>query len=352
MEEQKIHRLTRKKIMKEMLERPFMGNENLIDFLKRIWHLEKMESTDHRFKNAKDDIRQHMISNNDWEEDYLFLERLDILNITDKSFARFIEVIVHPEIRESEMEQQIYAEKINLHLLKSGFELRVEGDIAGYPLYRVKYSIKNRDYNSSISGDSNTSEVIDSNSNQILGVRRKLQVFVSSTFIDLREERQSAVNAILDAEHIPCGMEIFKAGEAQQETISKWIDQSDVYVLILGGRYGSLIPGQEVSYTHWEFSYAKKHKKIILPIVLSESYLNDKEAQLKRSDSNFSAIEDLHNPKYIEFKNAAHAIIRNEVQNIDQITNAIHRNFRNIEEKAAQSNLGWIRIKEVYNLLS
>ncbi|MCK1981989.1 MULTISPECIES: DUF4062 domain-containing protein [Peribacillus] len=344
MAEQKIHRLTRKKIMKEMLERPFMGNENLIDFLKRIWPLEKMESTDHRFNNAKDDIWQHMISNNDWEEDYLFLERLDILNITDKLFAQFIEVIVHPEIRDSEMEQQIYAENINLHLRKSGFELRVVGDIAGYPLYRVKYSIKNRDYNTSISGDAN------SDSNPILGVRRKLQVFVSSTFIDLREERQSAVNAILDAEHIPCGMEIFKAGEAQQETISKWIDQSDVYVLILGGRYGSLIPGQEVSYTHWEFSYAKKHGKIILPIVLSESYLNEKEAQLKRRDSKFSAIEDLHNPKYIEFKNAAHAIIRNEVQNIDQITNAIHRNFRNIEEKAAQNNLGWIRIEEVLKL--
>ena len=32
--------------------------------------------------------------------------------------------------------------------------------------------------------------------------KRKLQVFVSSTFIDLKEERQTAVQAILEAGHI------------------------------------------------------------------------------------------------------------------------------------------------------
>ena len=36
---------------------------------------------------------------------------------------------------------------------------------------------------------------------------KKLQVFVSSTYTDLIEERQAAVQAILDASHIPAGME-------------------------------------------------------------------------------------------------------------------------------------------------
>jgi hypothetical protein len=33
--------------------------------------------------------------------------------------------------------------------------------------------------------------------------RRKLQVFVSSTYADLKEERQAAVQVILTAGHIP-----------------------------------------------------------------------------------------------------------------------------------------------------
>lgn len=36
--------------------------------------------------------------------------------------------------------------------------------------------------------------------------KKKLQVFVSSTYVDLKEERQAAVEAILNAGHIPAGM--------------------------------------------------------------------------------------------------------------------------------------------------
>ena len=63
-------------------------------------------------------------------------------------------------------------------------------------------------------------------------MNKKLQVFVSSTYTDLIEERQAAVQAILDAGHIPAGMELFKAGKSQMKTIRKWIDDSDVYMLI------------------------------------------------------------------------------------------------------------------------
>ena len=38
---------------------------------------------------------------------------------------------------------------------------------------------------------------------------KKMQIFVSSTYEDLKDERQKMVEAILDAGHIPAGMEIF-----------------------------------------------------------------------------------------------------------------------------------------------
>jgi len=51
-------------------------------------------------------------------------------------------------------------------------------------------------------------------------MRKKLQVFISSTYVDLLDERQAAVQAVLDAGHIPAGMELFKAGNRTQlETI-------------------------------------------------------------------------------------------------------------------------------------
>lgn len=62
-------------------------------------------------------------------------------------------------------------------------------------------------------------------------MRKKYQVFVSSTYTDLIEDRQTAVVAVLDAGHIPAGMELFKSGKSQMETIYKWIDESDIYML-------------------------------------------------------------------------------------------------------------------------
>jgi hypothetical protein len=59
--------------------------------------------------------------------------------------------------------------------------------------------------------------------------KKKLQVFVSSTYTDLHEERQAAVEAILTAGHIPAGMELFAAGdESQMSVIKRWIDESDI----------------------------------------------------------------------------------------------------------------------------
>ena len=40
------------------------------------------------------------------------------------------------------------------------------------------------------------------------------------------------------------------------KTIRKWIDESDVYMLILGGRYGSIDEESDLSYTELEYKYA------------------------------------------------------------------------------------------------
>src|SRR5436305_6908804 len=102
-------------------------------------------------------------------------------------------------------------------------------------------------------------------------IRNRLQVFVSSTFSDLREERQAAVEAILSAGHIPAGMELFAAGdESQMEVIKQWIDESDVYLLILAGRYGSIESRTGKSYTQLEYEYALNKSKPLFACVIRE----------------------------------------------------------------------------------
>lgn len=92
----------------------------------------------------------------------------------------------------------------------------------------------------------------------------RYQVFVSSTYRDLQEERQHVIQALLELDAIPAGMELFPAADDDQWTlIQKVIDESDYYVLIVGGRYGSS-SAEGISYTEREFDYALRLGKPIM----------------------------------------------------------------------------------------
>jgi Domain of unknown function (DUF4062) len=107
--------------------------------------------------------------------------------------------------------------------------------------------------------------------------KRKMQVFVSSTYMDLKHERQAAVEAILDAGHIPAGMELFAAdNNSQWVQIQEWIEESDIFMLILGGRYGSIEPSGEKSYIHLEYEFADSIGKPLFALVIKEEALKER----------------------------------------------------------------------------
>ncbi|MBB4607413.1 hypothetical protein GGR59_003697 [Xanthomonas arboricola] len=96
---------------------------------------------------------------------------------------------------------------------------------------------------------------------------KRYQVFVSSTFADLQGERQEVMQALLELDCIPSGMELFPAANEDQWTlIKKVIDDCDYYMVILGGRYGSIGP-EGLSYTEMEYRYALEKGKPILGFV-------------------------------------------------------------------------------------
>lgn len=87
---------------------------------------------------------------------------------------------------------------------------------------------------------------------------KKYTIFVSSTYEDLKMERQDVMQALLEIDCIPCGMELFPASDDEQfDFIKSVIDDCDYYVLIIAGRYGSTNK-KGISYTELEFKYAQK----------------------------------------------------------------------------------------------
>lgn len=133
---------------------------------------------------------------------------------------------------------------------------------------------------------------------------KRYQVFISSTFTDLMEERQAALRAILELDHMPAGMELFPASDdSAWQLIKDVIDGSDYYVLIVGGRYGSLDEAG-LGYTEKEYDYAVSTKKPVVPLLhekpdnLSRERTETDEAAWKKLEVFRKKVEKRHTCVY------------------------------------------------------
>lgn len=172
-------------------------------------------------------------------------------------------------------------------------------------------------------------------------MKRKLQVFVSSTFTDLIEERQAAVSAILKAGHIPAGMELFTAADrSQMDIIKNWIDESDVYMLILGGRYGSIEPTTGKSYTELEYDYAVEQGKALFAVVIKEEALEQK---VKEHGTDFLERDE---PKSLsEFKKKVLSNMSSFFEDVKDIRLCVHESLSNFSTNRKLK--GWVSADEI-----
>jgi len=138
---QRITELTRRDIVDALLldkSAPFYGRLDLISFLKRIWPLGSMPSTDGRFKDAEGDIWQHVVNNYDWEESELLYRRLEIIEMPDERFAKFLETCVYPMVTPDVERINKLVALFNDALKNDGFSMRASGQISGRPIYKVE----------------------------------------------------------------------------------------------------------------------------------------------------------------------------------------------------------------------
>jgi uncharacterized protein DUF4062 len=171
--------------------------------------------------------------------------------------------------------------------------------------------------------------------------RVRYQVFVSSTYNDLRDERQAAVEAILRAGHVPAGMELFAAqNRPQMEVIKEWIEESDIFCLILGARYGSLNPEGGKSYVESEYDHAMALSKPIFSIVLDERAIDANLARLGRK----VVLEQENESLWKAFRQRITNTLVRSVAGPDSIKVAVFEAIASLERSTEID--GWVRAKD------
>lgn len=163
---------------------------------------------------------------------------------------------------------------------------------------------------------------------------KRYQIFVSSTYSDLKEEREAVIHALWRSKYIAVAMEQFPAtDEAKLKYICRIIDESDYYVVIIRGKYGSLT-NDGISFTEQECDYAIERKKPVLAFLFKSPGklpVDDTEKDQEKSRKLDAFRKKLENrPGFVNYW-----------ENCDQLVNAIKDSIR--ENEKTQSGIGWIR---------
>jgi len=177
-------------------------------------------------------------------------------------------------------------------------------------------------------------------------MEKRLQIFISSTFEDMRDERQAAVEAILEMNHIPAGMEWFTGeNEEQLKVINKWIDQSDIFLLILGGRYGSIYKPTGKSFVHMEYDHAKSNNIPIAVFVMGDDFVDKKKANAILAKRGILYKQGDY--EYDQFR--AHIEKSGMVKpckDIQELTAKIGTTLNAMQSKREHKFVGWVRANE------
>lgn len=168
-------------------------------------------------------------------------------------------------------------------------------------------------------------------------LERRYDVFVSSTYEDLKEERKEITQAILECDCIPVGMEMFPASNTEQwKFIQKVIDRADFYLVVIAGKYGSVMEDTGKSYTEMEFDYAMEKGKPIL--VFQYENIND----LARSKTEIDP-QKVKALEHFREKSRSNRLIR-FYSDKNELKAAVLSSLHNLKKQLNSG--GWIRAED------
>jgi len=114
----------------------YYGRLDEIDFLSKLYPLDEMPSKDSRYKNARYDIFQHTVNNDDWDFGWVFNDdRFELFHGSDVKLLDFLCAVFHPENRKEDGYWKSFLERINNLLKQDGYELYEKSKISGRAVY-------------------------------------------------------------------------------------------------------------------------------------------------------------------------------------------------------------------------
>jgi len=101
-----------------------------------------------------------------------------------------------------------------------------------------------------------------------------MRVFISSTVRNLASYREILRLALEESGHTFLGMEHFAAQPSPPlDVCLAELDTADVYIGVIGDNYGSSPPGEERSYTEFEYHHARAHGTDCLVFIMRDDAL-------------------------------------------------------------------------------
>ncbi len=166
---------------------------------------------------------------------------------------------------------------------------------------------------------------------------KKYQVFVSSTYEDLQEERKAVMEALLQMNCFPVGMEYLNAADdSQWDVIASLIDECDYYVLIVAGRYGSIDAASGISYTQKEYEYAVSKGVPVISFLHKEpdSLPKSKTEQNEESEAKLNAFKEDVQKRMCKFWTTADSLASQVVLSLNGLIKSKPR-------------VGWVKADQV-----
>jgi len=100
-----------------------------------------------------------------------------------------------------------------------------------------------------------------------------LKIFISSTYVDLKDYRQKAIQIVNRYKCVSLAMEFFMAQPDEPTRVcKKEIKECDILLGIYAHRYGFIPKGQDKSITHQEYELAKKLNKPCLCFIVEKDH--------------------------------------------------------------------------------
>lgn len=136
-----------------------------------------------------------------------------------------------------------------------------------------------------------------------MNVEKRYQVFISTTYPDMQSARQALMLPLMNLGLMPMSVDLhLESSHGLMPVAQRMIDDCDYFVILLGGRYGTLSP-LGLSFPHREYIFAATKRKPVLalihdqPLSLPENAREpNREGQVRRDD--FARLLETKVPSY------------------------------------------------------